>query len=87
VKLVDLARRHYVPLRQSYRRIAKRAGIMVGRYTRAHQFKRARRELKFLRIRLGRVIRDIRRLLRGQAGGQAVPFEANDGCRWATGWD
>jgi IS5 family transposase len=60
-KLVDLARRHQVPLRQSYRRLAKRAAIMVGRYTHAHQFKRARRELKFLRIRLGRVIRDIRR--------------------------
>src|SRR5882762_2546014 len=52
-KLVDLARRHNVPLRQSYQRVAKRAAIMVGRYSHAHQFKRARRELKFLRIRLG----------------------------------
>src|SRR5580765_3608603 len=60
-KLVDLARRNDVPLRQSYRRVAKRAAIMVGRYTHAHQFKRARRELKFLRTRLGRIIRDIRR--------------------------
>jgi len=60
-KLVDLAQRNDVPLRQSYRRVAKRAAIMVGRYTHAHQFKRARRELKFLRTRLGRVIRDIRR--------------------------
>jgi transposase, IS5 family len=34
-----------VPLRQSYRRVAKRAAIMVGRYSHAHQFKRARREL------------------------------------------
>jgi IS5 family transposase len=38
---------------------------MVGRYTHAHQFKRARRALKFLRIRLGRVIRDIRRKIAG----------------------
>ena len=60
-KLVDLAQRNDVPLRQSYRRVAKRAAIMVGRYIHAHQFKRARRQLKFLRIRLGRVIRDIRR--------------------------
>jgi IS5 family transposase len=66
-KLVDLARRHDVPLRQSYRRVAKRAAIMVGRYTHAHQFKRARRALKFLRIRLGRVIRDIRRKIAGNA--------------------
>jgi IS5 family transposase len=64
-KLVDLARRHQVRLRQSYRRVAKRAAIMVGRYTHAHQFKRARRALKFLRIRLGRVIRDIRRKIAG----------------------
>ncbi|MCC8967478.1 transposase, partial [Bradyrhizobium sp. Pear76] len=44
---------------------AKRAAIMVGRYTHAHQFKRARRELKFLRTRLGRIIRDIRRKIEG----------------------
>jgi IS5 family transposase len=64
-KLVDLAQRNQVPLRQSYRRVAKRAAIMGGRYTHAHQFKRARRELKFLRTRLGRVIRDIRRKIAG----------------------
>ena len=39
-------------LRQSYLRLAKRAAIMVGRYTHAHQFKRARRELKFLGVGL-----------------------------------
>src|SRR5256885_17183761 len=60
-KLVDLAERTGVRVRQSYRRVAKRAPIMCGRYTHAHQFNRARRELKFLPIRLGRVIRDIRR--------------------------
>ena len=36
-KLVDLARRHTCHLRQSYRRVTKRAAIMVGRYTHAHQ--------------------------------------------------
>ena len=64
-KLVDLAERNGVRLRQSYRRVAKRAAIMMGRYSHAHQFKRARRELKFLRVRLGRVIRDIRRKIAG----------------------
>jgi IS5 family transposase len=64
-KLVALARREGVPLRQSYRRVAKRAAIMVGRYIHAHQFNRARRALKFLRTRLGRVIRDIRRKIDG----------------------
>ena len=64
-KLVDLAKCEGVKLRQSYLRLAKRATIMVGRYTHAHQFRRARRELKFLRTRLGRVIRDIRRKIEG----------------------
>jgi IS5 family transposase len=70
-KLVRLARRESVPLRQSYVRVAKRAAIMVGRYTHAHQFKRARKALKFLRTRLGRVIRDIRRRIDGDAGLEA----------------
>ena len=66
-KLVALARRTGVPLRQSYVRVAKRAAIMVGRYSHAHQFKRARRMLKFLRTRLGRVIRDITRKITDDA--------------------
>jgi len=70
-KLVALARRHGVRLRQSYVRVAKRAAIMVGRYSHAHQFKRARRQLKFLRTRLGRVARDIRRKIAGDEGLQA----------------
>jgi IS5 family transposase len=60
-KLVVLAKKSGIKLRQSYARVAKRAAIMVGRYTHAHQFNRAKRELKFLRTRLNRVIRDIRR--------------------------
>jgi IS5 family transposase len=64
-KLVDLAKRNGVDLRQSYVRVAKRAAIMIGRYIHAHQFKRARRELRFLRTRLGRLIRDIRRKIAG----------------------
>lgn len=68
IKLVKLARDEGVELRQSYLRVAKRAAIMVGRYAHAHQFKRARRALKFLRIRLGRVIRDIRRKIEGNDG-------------------
>src|SRR5258707_496 len=70
-KLVGFAKRNRVPLRQSYLRLAKRAAIMVGRYTHAHQFKRARRQLKFLRTRLGRIIRDIRRKIDGDAALEA----------------
>jgi len=71
-KLVALAKREGVPLRQSYIRVGKWASIMVGRYTHAHQFKRARRMLKFLRTRLGRLIRDISRKIDGDAELEAV---------------
>lgn len=50
-----------IPLRQSYARVAKQASIMVGRYRHAKQMKRAKRQLKFMRVRLKRLIRDTRR--------------------------
>ncbi|BDA83441.1 IS5 family transposase [Aureimonas sp. SA4125] len=68
VKLGALARKNGLALRQSYVRLAKRAAIMVGRYRHAKQFKRANRQLKFLRTRLGRLMRDIRRKTAGNAG-------------------
>ena len=61
-----LARQHGVPLRQSYLRPAKRAAMMAGRYAHAKQFNRQQRELRFLRTRLGRLVRDIRRKVRGR---------------------
>jgi IS5 family transposase len=61
VMLGRLAKKHGVPLRQSYVRVAKRAAIMAGRYAHAKQYKRHNRALRFLRTRLGRVIRDIGR--------------------------
>src|SRR5262247_4947870 len=60
-----LARQHGVSLRQSYLRIAKRAALMAGRYAHAKQFNRYRRELRLLRFRLGRIIRDIARKVVG----------------------
>jgi IS5 family transposase len=61
-----LARAHGLKLRQSYLRIAKRAAMMAGRYAHAKQFKRHRGQLRLLRTRLGRLIRDIRRKIEGQ---------------------
>ena len=61
-----LVHQHGVRLRQSYVRIAKRAAMMAGRYAHAKQFNRHRRELRILRTRLGRLIRDIRRKIAGQ---------------------
>jgi IS5 family transposase len=55
-----------VRLRQSYLRLAKRAAMMAGRYAHAKQFNRHHRELRFLHVRLGRLIRDIRRKIRAR---------------------
>jgi IS5 family transposase len=62
-----LAKKHGVKLRQSYLRLARRAAMMAGRYAHAKQFRRHNRELRFLRARLGRLIRDIVRKIKGKA--------------------
>jgi len=64
-QLGKLAKQHGVPLRQSYVRVAKRVAMMAGRYAHAKQFKRMNKQIKLLRTRLGRVIRDIRRKIDG----------------------
>ncbi len=71
-QLGKLAKKHDVALRQSYVRVAKRAAMMAGRYAHAKQFKRMNRQIKFLRTRLGRLIRDIRRKTQDDEGLQEV---------------
>jgi len=61
--LVREAKRVRLALRQSYVRLSRQALAMQGRYARAQQFKRARREQRRLRVYLGRVLRDIERKL------------------------
>lgn len=60
-KLVGMAQKLGVRLRQSYVRVGKAALIRHQRYAHAKQFKRANRALKTQRTYLGRVIRDIGR--------------------------
>ena len=67
-KLVTLAKKQGVSLRQSYQRVGKYALIAYQRYAHAKQFKRARRELRRLRTMLGRVMRDVARKIKGKAG-------------------
>jgi IS5 family transposase len=71
-RLVKLAKRTGVELRQSYERIGKRALIAHQRYAHAKQFKRANRALKTLRTYLGRVVRDIGRKIKGEAELESV---------------
>jgi transposase, IS5 family len=61
-----LVSRHGVRLRQSYLCIAKNAAMMAGRYAHAKQFRRHQLQLRILRSRLCRIIRDIRRKIEGQ---------------------
>ena len=68
--LVKRARKLGVNLRQSHTRLARRASIKAGRYAHARQFKRMRRELKRLKIYLGRVFRDVVRKIAGDPGQQ-----------------
>ena len=67
-----LARKHGVRLRPSYVRVAKQAAMMAGRYAHAKQFNRHQRQLRLLRTRLGRLIRDIRRKIAGNADLEAA---------------
>ena len=65
VKLVALARKVGLDLRQSYARVGKFALIKHQRYAHAKQFKRAGKSLRKLRTYLGRTIRDIGRQIVG----------------------
>ena len=65
-RLVRLAKKTGVSLRQSYERVGKRALIAHQRYAHAKQFKRANRALRTIRTHLGRVIRDVARKIRGE---------------------
>src|ERR671912_1311768 len=65
-RLVRLAQKHGVNLRQSYARVGKIALIKHQRYAHAKQFKRANKALRRLRTMLGRVVRDIGRKIGGR---------------------
>lgn len=65
VKIVTLAERQGIPLRQSYARIGPKLQRQAGGYAHAKQFKRLRRVLKRQRTVLGRLLRDVQRQLVG----------------------
>jgi IS5 family transposase len=65
-KLVTLAKKLGVELRQSYVRVGKIALVKHQRYAHARQFDRAGKALRKLKTYLGRVIRDIARKIDGE---------------------
>jgi len=75
-KLVRLAKKQGIDLRQSYRRVGKFALMAHQRYAHAKQFKRANKALRSVRTMLGRVIRDIVRRIKGNAAMEAAFAQA-----------
>ena len=71
-RLVAMAQKHGLKLRQSYKRVGKYALIMQQRYAHAKQYKRARRQLKRLKTWLGRTVRDIGRQIKGNGALEEV---------------
>jgi IS5 family transposase len=66
-KLVKLAARYGIPLRQSYRRVGKIALVDCGRLFHARQNRKARRQIRKLKTYLRRVRNDIARKIAGNA--------------------
>jgi len=66
-KLVDVAGKSNIELRQSYRRKSKQSLVMQGRYSHARQMKRAKKAVKKVKTYLGRVTRDIERKISGSS--------------------
>jgi IS5 family transposase len=75
VLLGKLARELDIKLRQSYKRAGKRLLIRYGRCNHAKQFKRKKAVLKKLRIRLGRVYREVKR--QAERSGIVLDTDAN----------
>lgn len=63
LRLVKLAHKAGLPLRQSYARLGPRLAMQAGRYAHARQFKRMRKALRRLKGYTGRVMRDVARRL------------------------
>jgi IS5 family transposase len=71
-RLVRLARKMGLDLRQSYVRVGKLALIKHQRYAHAKQFKRANKALRKLKTYLGRTMRDIARQIAGKGDREAI---------------
>lgn len=71
-KLVDLAKKEGISLRQTYVRKGKSAMVRASRYAHVKQFKRMKKEVKKLKVYLGRVRRDIERQVKDSVLHQKV---------------
>ncbi len=65
VKMVALAKKHDLDLRQNYNLVCKKLVRKIGGYLHAKQMKRAKRSLNRLKTLVGRVMRDCSRKIEG----------------------
>ncbi len=72
-KLVDIAKKEGLTLRQTYTHVGKKLTRKIAGYAHAKQFKRLSKGVKKLKTYLGRVIRDIERKMEPH---QAIVFKA-----------
>jgi IS5 family transposase len=72
IRLVKLAKKHGVCLRQNYNREAKALQIQINNYLHAKQMKRAKQAIKRMKTVLGRVTRDIERKIAGNSVLEAI---------------
>ncbi len=71
-KLVNLAKKQGIILRQTYSRVGKIAVVKAARHAHAKQFKKMQKHVKKLRVYLGRVMRDIERRIEDRKDLQAI---------------
>jgi IS5 family transposase len=71
-KLVIEAKRLGIELRRTFKKASKSSLIMQGRYRHARQLRRAAREVRSLRIMMGRVKRDLERKTKSMERGQRL---------------
>ncbi len=74
-RLVRAARRAGIRLRQTFERVGKKALFRQSQYARARQMKRARAETRTLKTQLGRVIRNVERVVEKPQGALAVALD------------
>ena len=71
-RLVKLAKKYGIELRQNYNRVCKKLTRQIGGYLHAKQMKRASKSIKKLKTILGRVQRDISRKIAGEESLQKI---------------
>lgn len=75
-KLVKLAKKAGIKLRQTYQRVGKELQIQTGRYAHAKQYKRMKATLKKLKTILGRTVRDVQRKIQNKSEDLKNSFES-----------